>query len=461
MGVCLYVDLVYYARMEPLRKQLRNLTIPIFMEIALVMLVGFVDVLMLSQYGEKGMGDHAVAAVGFVNQFIGLVFLIYQFVSQGMAIVCAQYYGAGERRRLVQIVGLALGLNAALGLAVSAALCVFPAEILRLLQLNEDLLPQGVTYLRITGMLSFFQALAFTFSASLRSVDRVRAVMYVTVAANILNAAGNYLLIFGHFGCPELGVAGAAWATAGSRAISMVLLAVVHFRTHIPSFPLAWFRPFPWRELRNLFAIGLPSMGEEASYCFSQLVISCFVNQISTEALTTRTYCANSIMFVYLFCCSITQGGDIIVGHLVGRNRYTPAYLMGNFFLGRSMVVTLSCSAVLALCGPWLFGLLTENAEIIRMGCIILWIDSILEVGRVRNIFACQTLRCTGDAVYPLVVGIIFQWGVAVGIAWLFAFPCGWGLIGAWIAFALDENLRGIVLMRRWHTKGWVGKNLA
>lgn len=447
--------------MEPLRRQLRRLTIPIFMEIALVMLVGFVDVLMLSQYGAAGEGDRAVAAVGFVNQFISLVFLVYQFVSQGMAIVCAQYHGAGERRRLMQIVGLALGLNAAVGLAVSATIFACPEEILRLLRLKEELLPQGVVYLRITGMLSFFQALAFAFSASLRSVDKVKAVMYVTVLANILNAVGNYLLIFGHCGCPELGVAGAAWATAGSRAVSMVLLACVHFRCHIRAFPADLFRPFPWRELRNLFAIGLPAMGEEASYCFSQLVISCFVNGISTEALTTRTYCANCIMFVYLFCASITQGGDILVGHLVGRDRYRPAYLMGNFFLGRSMAVTLGCSVVLALCGPWLFGLLTDNAEIVRMGTTILWIDCILEIGRVRNIFACQTLRAAGDAVYPLVVGVVFQWGVAVGVSWVLAFPCGWGLVGAWVGFLLDENLRGIVLMRRWHAKAWVGKNLA
>lgn len=431
------------------------------MEIALVMLVGFVDVLMLSQYGAGGEGDRAVAAVGFVNQFVGLVFLVYQFVSQGLAIVCAQYHGAGERKRLVQIVGLALVLNAVLGLSVSAVLFFFPEEILRILSLKSELLPDGVTYLRITGMLSFFQAFAFAFSGSLRSVDRVRPVMYVTIAANLLNAFGNYALIYGHFGCPEMGVAGAAWATAGSRAVSMFLLACVHFRTHIPTYPPHWFRPFPWRELRNLFAIGLPAMGEEASYCFSQLVISCFVNQISIEALTTRAYCVNCIMFVYLFCASITQGGDIIVGHLVGRNRYHPAYLMGNFCLARSMAVTLGCSVLLAVCGPWIFGRLTENPEIVRVGCIILWIDCLLEIGRVRNIFACSTLRATGDAVYPLVVGVIFQWSVAVGVSWIFAFPCGWGLVGAWIGFALDENLRGVVLMRRWHTKGWVGKSLA
>lgn len=424
------------------------------------MLVGFVDVLMLSQSGSVDGGDRAVAAVGFVNQLVGLVFLVYQFVSQGLSVVCAQYHGAGLRQRFVQVVGVALGVNTFVGFAVSAALWLYPGALLGALGLKDELMGPAVDYLRITGSLSFCQSIAFTFGASLRSVGKVHRVMAVTAGANILNAIGNWLLIFGHCGLPEMGVVGAAWATAGSRAVAMVALGVIHFKTHIPRFPPEWFRPFPLHELRNLMAIGLPSFGEQGSYCLSQLVISCFINQISVEALTTRTYAVNCIMFVWLFCMSIVQGGDILVGHLVGRSRYHPAYLMGNYFLGWSMAVTLACSVALALCGPWIFSMLTSNAQIIRTGIIILWIDCALEIGRVRNIFACGTLRSAGDAVYPCVVGVLFQWIVAVGVAWVFAFPCGWGLIGAWVAFMLDENLRGIVLMRRWHARAWTGRSL-
>ena len=442
--------------MEPLKKQLKKLTIPIFMEIALVMLVGFVDTLMLSRYS-----DNAVAAVGLDNQIIALVFLVYQFVSMGAAIVCAQYHGAGLRRRLVQVVGIALVMNAVVGLVASAVLYFHAEDIVRMMGLREELVADGAAYLKITGSLSFFQSLAFAFSASLRSVDRVKGPMIVTALANAVNAVGDYVLIFGHWGFPALGVTGAAWATAVSRIVVFVLIAAIHFKTHIPKFPLVWFRPFPWGEVRNILKIGFPAMGEELSYCLSQVTITYFVNKISTNALVVRTYAVNCIMFVYLFCASITQGGDILVGHLVGRSRYTPAYLMGNYFLGRSMVITLTCSVLLALSGPWLFAALTKNPEIIHLGVIILWIDCVLEVGRVRNIFACGTLRATGDAVYPLVVGLIFQWGVAVGLGWLFAIPFGWGLVGAWIAFMLDENLRGIVLSRRWHAKKWVGRSFA
>ena len=433
-----------------------RLTIPIFMEIALVVLVSFVDMLMLSS-----CGDGAVAAVGLASQIVMLVFLVYRFAASGVAVVCAQYHGAGLRKRLIQVVGVALIFNAVLGLGVSAMLYFNADTILRLMGLREELMAEGAAYLRITGAFSFFQALGFTFSASLRSVDRVRSPMVATAVANIVNVVGNYLLIYGHCGCPALGVVGAAWATAASQVVSMSILMVHHTKVHIRRYPLVWFRPFPWREFVGIFRIGLPAIGEELSYCLSQAVTIYFINQISTEALTTRTYVANSVMFTYLFGMSAIQAGDILVGHLVGQRRYKAAYLLGNFFYRRALAVSLCCSGALALVGPWVLGLLTQNNEIIRLGTILFWIDCVLEIGRVRNIFACGTLRAAGDVLYPMVVGITFQWVIAVGVFWVFTIPLGFGLVGAWIVFVFDENIRGCILIRRWHAKAWMGKSLA
>ena len=420
-----------------LKRQLKVLTIPVFIEMALVMMLGAVDTVMLSRYS-----DNSVAAVGLDNQLISLVFLVYQFFSMGAAILCAQYIGAGLRKRLVQVVGMALTVNLMLGMTVSALL-FFYAE--QLLQLMGD----GLVYLRLTGALSFFQALSLTFSASLRSADKVVYPMVVTGIVNVLNILGNYALIFGHWGCPQLGVEGAAIATAASRAIAMVLLAVIHFKVHIPRFPLRYFRPIPWEELKNLLYIGIPAMSENISYCLSQVVITYFINQISNEALATRTYCHNMIMFVYLFCISITQGGDILVGHLVGQRRHQAAYVLGNYFFRWSMVITLTGSALLALAGRSILSAFTDNPEIITMGVWVLFIDWFLEIGRTSNIFAVGTLRATGDAIYPVVIAIIFNWSIAVGLSYVIGIPLGFGLVGMWVGFALVENVRGVILMRR------------
>ena len=433
-----------------LKRQLKVLTIPVFIEMALVMMLGAVDTVMLSRYS-----DNSVAAVGLDNQLISLVFLVYQFFSMGASILCAQYIGAGLRKRLVQVVGIALVVNVMVGLVVSALLFFYAEGLLQLMGLRPELMGDGLVYLRLTGALSFFQALSLTFSASLRSADKVVYPMLVTGIVNVLNIVGNYALIFGHWGCPQLGVEGAAISTASCRAIAMVLLCAIHFKVHIPRFPLKYFRPMPWQELKNLFYIGIPAMSENISYSLSQVVITYFINQISNEALAARTYCYNMIMFVYLFCLSITQGGDILVGHLVGQQRHQAAYILGNYFFRWSMIITITGSIVLALAGNSLLGAFTDNEEIIKMGVWVLFVDIFLEVGRTANIFAGSTLRATGDIVYPFVVGVIFQWSVAVGVSYVIGIPLGFGLVGMWIGFALDENIRGVILVRRWRSGKW------
>lgn len=501
-----------------LKKSLYRLTLPIFIDIALVMLLGAVDTVMLSRFS-----DDAVAAVGLDNQLVSFVFLIYQFVSMGAAILCAQYFGAGLRTRFMQIVGIAVFVNTLLGMAVSVSLWLWAEPLLRAFGLREGLMADGVLYLRIAGGLSFVQALSLTFSASLRSTGKTLKPMLATLAVNVMNIAGNYALIFGHWGCPAMGVEGAAWATAGSRIASVIILACYmpsvwpsatrgvrgaatpflarlqaflssamprrmgHHLLQLPfytlrasyvilKFPVTaaaksvsavtaintsfrrYFRPFPWQELKNLFHIGIPAMSEEMSYSLSQIVITYFINQISTDALTTKVYCTTTITFVILFSTSIVQGGDILVGHYVGRLRYRAAYILGNYVYRMGMTLTLVVAAALALGGHTLMSCLTTNGDIIRMGTYIFCIDFFLSYGRVKNIFACGTLRATGDAVYPVVVGVICQWTVAVGIAWLLGLPLGFGLIGIWAAFCMDENLRGVILMRRWHSQKWRGK---
>lgn len=433
-----------------LKRQLKVLTIPVFIEMALVMMLGAVDTVMLSRYS-----DNSVAAVGLDNQLISLVFLVYQFFSMGAAILCAQYIGAGLKKRLVQVVGMALVVNLIVGFGVSALLFFYAEELLKLMGLRPELMGDGLIYLQVTGALSFFQALSLTFSASLRSADKVVYPMVVTGIVNVINILGNYALIFGHWGFPQLGVEGAAISTATCRAIAMILLCAIHFKVHIPRFPLKYFRPMPWQELKNLLHIGIPAMSENISYCLSQVVITYFINEISNEALAARTYCHNMIMFVYLFCLSITQGGDILVGHLVGQQRHQAAYVLGNYFFRWSMIITLSGSIMLALTGENILSVFTDNEEIIKMGVWVLFIDIFLEVGRTSNIFAASTLRATGDVVYPFVVGVIFQWGVAVGVSYVIGIPLGFGLVGMWIGFALDENIRGVILMRRWRSGKW------
>ncbi len=436
-----------------MKNKLSKLVLPIFIETALVMMLGVVDTMMLSQHS-----DNAVAAVGVVNQLVNLAVLVFQVISFGTTVLCAQYLGAGLKERMVQTTGVAIALNAGMGLVMSALLYFGCHWMLDLMVLRPELLGEGVSYMRIVGAFAFFQAISLAISASLRSADKVIYPMMVTLVVNILNIIGNYTLIFGKFGMPAMGVEGAAISTSIARGVSMLILFIILFRKHIPSFPLRLFRPFPWVELKNLLKIGLPAAGEEMSYCGSQVAITFLINILGNEALATRTYCWNMVFFVYLFSIAVGQGGAILIGHLVGEGKVNAAYLLGCYTRRLAIIVSVTLALLLACFGVHGLEWLTDNRNIIEMGIIILWIEVALEIGRAINIWATQALRATGDVNYQFYVGVIVQWIVSVGFSYLLGIHWGYGLIGMWISFALDENIRGVIFIYRWRSLKWASK---
>ena len=446
--------MIWFVRNTGMKGQLSKLVLPIFIETALVMMLGAIDTIMLSQHS-----DNSVAAVGVVNQLVNLAVLVFQVISFGTTVLCSQYLGAGLKERMVQVTAVAIAFNACSGLLISAALYLGSPILLSLMGLRPELMGEGMCYMRIVGAFAFFQAVSLAISASLRSADKAIYPMMVTVVVNLLNIMGNYILIFGKMGMPALGVEGAAISTSIARGVSMLILIVILFRIHIPHFPMRLFRPFPWGELKNLLKIGMPAAGEEISYSGSQVVITFFINMLGNEALATRTYCWNMIFFVYIFSIAMGQGGAILIGHLVGERKVHTAYLLGCYTRWLAIRVSVVLSFLLACGGRYGLEWLTDNPNIIRLGCLILWIDVLLEIGRAINIWATQALRATGDVNYQFYVGIIVQWTVSVGLSYLLGIHWDYGLLGMWVSFMLDENIRGLIFIFRWRSMKWATKS--
>ena len=436
-----------------LTRQLTSLAGPIFVETLLVMMLGAVDTFMLSRHS-----DNSVAAVGVVNQLMNLVFLLFEVISLGTSILCSQYIGAKRRDKVIQVTGISIGFNLISGLVLSCVLLFCADDLLMMMGLRPDLMSEGLPYMRIVGGFAFLQAVSLSLSASLRSADKAKYPMYVSVVVNILNIIGNYTLIFGKFGMPALGVEGAAISTSFCRFVSVTILLIVLFKKHIPSFPKKLFTPFPWGELKNLLKIGIPSAGEHMSYSLSQVVIAYFINMISNEALATRTYIVNIVMFTYIFALSLSQGGAILIGHLVGMNKIKAAYTIGKRVMRFGVAMSVSLSLVTAVFGKSILSMLTSDPWIISTGAAILWVEIFLEHGRALNFFGVNSLRSAGDIYFPVILGIIVMWGVQVVGSYLLGISLGWGLIAMWAIFALDENIRGLVFVRRWNSFKWVGK---
>lgn len=435
---------------QRIRRRLVSLTAPIFIEILLNMLLGATDTFMLSQ-----CSDNAVAAVGVDTQLLNMIFLVFGVSTVGTSVLCAQYFGAGQPHNVVRVVGISLLFNTLMGGAVSLALYFQAQPLLRLMELRPELMADAEVYMRVVGGYAFLPAVSMTLSAVLRSENMAYYPMRVIFVVNIFNFAADYALIFGKWGFPELGVEGAAIATVLSRGIAMCLLAFILYRKGLPPVRWSYFRPFPMDKLRHLLAIGLPTAGEQLSYSFSQVVITFFINILGNEALAARAYAMNIIMFTFLFSMALGQGGAICIGQLIGKGQVRAAYLLGRYCIRLSIIISVGMAVTAALLGRPLLHLLTDNAAIVHLVAMVLLVDIVLEVGRAVNIMMCCALAAAGDATYPFLVGVAVMWSVAAGLGYVFGITLGFGLIGMWVAFALDENIRAVLLARRWYSRVW------
>lgn len=428
-----------------------NLTWPILIESFLFMLLGTVDVFMLSQYS-----DDAVGAVGIVNQVVGISGLVFSIITSGTSIICAQYIGAKksneEKNRLV---GAALQVNAFMGIIMSVVMYVFANELLKFMELDADLMVDGMAYMKIVGGYVFIQAVVNTFSAVLRAHGKTKTCMVITVVMNLLNVGMNYVLIFGLGPIPSLGVKGAAISTTVSKVVAMFVMGIIMFKVVIKEFRLKYLIRFNKIEIKKILNIGVPSAGETISYNLASLVITKIISGMGKTSVTANSYISTVTNYNYLFAVAIAQGTAIMIGWKIGAGKKEEAYKLCINSFWKALAASMTITAVCILSGKYLLGLFTDNEDIIKIGITIFMIDIINEAGRAANLVIINSLRAAGDVRFPVCAGVFSMWGVSVLLSYVFGIVLGWGFVGVWLAKGLDEVVRGVMMYLRWRSKKW------
>ncbi|KUR61864.1 MATE family efflux transporter [Bacillus safensis] len=438
------------AKDEKTHPSLFALTWPIFIEISLYMLMGSADTLMLSQYS-----DNSVAAVGVSNQLLNLLIVMFSFITTGTTIVIAQLLGADRKQEATQVAYVSLGTNFLISFVISLLMFMLAVPILHMMGLSSELMPDAAVFLQIVGLLSFIQALIMTYSAILKSYGYTRDTMYVTIGMNLLNVAGNYLVIFGPFGFPVLGVMGVAFSTSLARLIGLMAMILIVRRRIGLRFSLKSMFHIQRTHLKRLLKIGIPSAGEQLSYNGSQMIITLFITFMGTQALAAKVYTQNLMMFIMLFGAAISQGTQILIGRHIGAKEFDAAYRRCMKSLYWAIAISLLSSTALSLSSTHLLTFFTSNHEIIQIAATLLLLTIILEPGRSFNMVIINSLRAAGDAKFPVYMAMISMWGIGLPIAYLLGIQLEMGLIGVWISFIVDEWVRGIFMYRRWRSRVW------
>lgn len=431
---------------------LLSLTWPIFLENLFRMLLGNVNVLMLSRYSDK-----AVGAVGVANQLISMVLTLYSIVSMGTAIIISQYLGANERKSASKAAVCSLVVNAGLGFLSSVFLSLFSQSLLRLMNLPEELMGYATQYMWIVGGASFLQALIATMSSIARSYGSTKFSMYIALTMNVLNVLGNSLVIVRPWGLPDFGVAGIAGSLVLSEVVGFALMLYFLLAKVGVTLNFRELLPFPKKMFLDILKIGTPAATESLSWSATQTLSIYIITMLGTEAITTRIYVNNIVFYIYILGMSIGQGTQILAGHLIGAGKPEETYRI----CIRNLKIALTSNAILSvvfiLFRQPLLGIFTQDPAIIRLGCLIMLFDIVVELGRAFNHIIPNGLRGSGDVRYPVMVTIISMWGISLPLCYLFAIHFKLGLLGIWLAYAADEWFRGLLLYRRWRSREWQG----
>lgn len=428
---------------------------PIFTEQFLRVLITNVDIFQLSFYS-----DDAATAAGVANQIIVLTIYIYGFVSVGLQILISQLLGARRHKEINDVITTGLILAALLGIILTLVFLFFSAHFLSWLGLNDHLIALGTPFLQWTGGASLVIAIQSAILPILRSHGFVKQAMYVPVVTSILNVIGNYLFLFGPFGIPVLGMAGVGIATALANFIGL-LLALYLLNRHVGyRFTLKKARALTYKLSYAILRLGLPSSGESISYSGSQIIITSIIAVLGSTALTTKVYVSSITQFVILLPISIGQATQILIGHQIGARNPDQAYRQGwhGWLIGTGL--SLFGSFLLYVFSTPLMSFFTSDPEVIALSKNLFLLGLVLETIRATNIILINSLNATGDVRFPFIVGLIIMWLVSLPFAYLLSVPMQIGLAGIWIAYIIDEGIRGGLMAYRWRSKVWALKRI-
>ncbi|WP_295237370.1 MATE family efflux transporter [Veillonella sp.] len=432
-----------------------TLSWPIFIEIFLQMLIGNIDQFMMSHYSQE-----AVAAVANANQVMNIFIMLIIVMSTASTILIAQYLGAKNPDKINEVTTVSIAFNFVFSSCAAAFILVAHRTLFQWLGVPAEIMDDTSLYMTIVACSIPITGIYTAFVATFRGFSLPIITMCVAFVMNVIHILSNVVLIYGWGPIPSLGVFGVSVSTAVSKAIGLLLIYYL-FRTQL-SVKLSWsyLKPFPKETLKRLLHIGVPSGGETLSYQLSQTTIMKMVNIFGIVVINTKVYAYIISMFCYMYTIALANAAQIIVGFLVGANREAEisSRVWRTMWLG--MAISIGLSTTFYLLSDYIFAFFTTDQEIISLGKTILFIEIFLEIGRSVNIIMVQCLQAAGDIRTPMIVGIFGMWLCAVNLSYILGIWLGWGLVGIWIAMAIDEGVRAIIFVWRWHSGKWKNRKL-
>ncbi|QIW60199.1 MATE family efflux transporter [Lactococcus raffinolactis] len=421
-------------------RRLIDYSLPAVFENILQTSVGFVDSVLIAKISLV-----AVSAVSLVNGVMAVYQAVFIALAVAVATVVSNAAGARASKAVSENVRQSIALSLMVGVILSLLSLVLAHPILRAMGASGDILQQGIIFFRVIAGTSVLIVLMTVLGQLIRTAGQTRTPLTINLIVNILNFCLDFILIFGLFGFPRLGILGAGIGTALSRLIGVGLLFhKLQQTSHRLQGPI--FSRDQHIFKTEIVKRALPIMGERLMMRLGDIVIFVIIIAYGSKVFAGNAIGETITAYNYLPAFGFATGASILIARAYGaKDHLEIRKLTKTSFVMTAIISTLVGGIIFAF-STFILNFFTFDAVAVSAAQVVILISFVSEPIVAGVIIYTAALQAMGDAKTPFYATMFGMWVIRIGITWLLGTAFGWGIWGVWIATVLDNIFRLIVL---------------
>ena len=446
-------------------KKLLFIAVPMMVQNGISNFVNLLDNLMIGR-----VGTNALSGVAIANQIIFVFFLMVFGATAGVGIFTAQYFGSGDTEGIRYTFRFKILVNTVIAMLVTAGLFFFGKDLIGLFLLGEgdpkdaaQSLRIGTSYIRIMLISLIPVGLTQAYSGTLRDMGRTKMPMIASVCAILVNLVGNYALIYGHFGMPEMGAEGAAIATVASRFVELSILSV-YTGTHSATYPFirGAFADFAVPKDLALTYLGksLPLMANETFWSLGITTMNqCYsyrsLDAVAAMNIQTTIYNLMGVAFV-----AMGEAVGIVMGHILGSGMLKEAPVIAKKMRRFTVLCGLIFGGLTILISPYFPLLYNTSDEVRTMAASFIVICGLIMPFAAFNHASYFIIRAGGNAAITVIFDCGYTWLIAVPVAFFLSRFTDMNVVRMFAVVQAMEGIKCVVAYAMVKSGLWI-KNMS
>ena len=432
-----------------------TIALPITLQSLITIGVNMMDNIMLGKLGEVAM-----SAASQANQIFSLFQIFCMGMGMGASVLTARYYGMKDIPSLKKSITIMYRLLLSLGAVFTIAAIAAPGFLMSLYTNEPDVIAEGIRYYRWSIPCFLLLGLSLTTTIVLRSIGKVKIPLYTSMGAFFINVGANYTFIFGHFGAPAMGVAGAALGTLISRIFEFaVICGYFWFVDKTVAYRVKDFFCKCGDILRDYIRISIPVLVSDGLLGLGNTAVAMVYGRLGSSFVSANSIAAVTMQLSTVVIQGMSNASSIITGHTLGEGKVKEAQEQGYTFLAMGALFGLFAAVlILVIAGPVIgfYNITLETREIAFQ--LMDAVAVIVFFQAMNSILTKGVLRGGGDTRFLMVADILFLWVVSIPLGCLAGFV--WHLPAFWIyiCIRIDQIIKAVWCIGRLKSGKWIKK---